>query len=254
MKRKYLAAGLGVLVLTGMAFLMKAYSGGEAAQEGRGVSASSLAAPLNSFLRLSSKLSLPIGNGEVKQIRKLDFPECQDLDKDPGIQECYRRLEKEASWVAEQRDPNRVPDLIKLAQQKKFKSPKDFKGEEEHIEYKYRVCRLRFAAIGALGEIKDPRAVAPLLELMNESYTKAHGCPVAGDNEIDTLCGVAGKSLLKLKPQGVTDKLLSNLENHKFNYSTMFLGVSEKGSYEEMNTRTADATIYRLGVRASHET
>jgi len=152
----------------------------------------------------------------------LDFPECDDLsclgNSGPceDSDKCYMKMFKVFVAVARVRDRKIVPELIKIALNKDYPvSPKIAAEKVETKEwYQQNMCILRYSAIYALGEIKDPRAIKPLLKLMDEPYTKQKGCMfVYCDSDLNWLCNESRLALMKFKPKGISPELVKHIEN-----------------------------------------
>ena len=172
----------------------------------------------------------------VKRIVELDFPECEITrvqksgdcyDLDFG-KYCMDRAFYEIARIKEIRDQNLAPELIRIAEKKQYRYGSWLEGacDEGKAYVQQTICSMRFSAIYALGEIKDPRAVEPLLELLDEpppDFSKPpedflnYGCAVVvEDDQIGVICGQALKALLKMgvpeAKQGLVPDLLKEID------------------------------------------
>ena len=171
------------------------------------------------------------------RIARLDFPECDLAATQESCEEtefrqafdlCHARLEYEVGRIGQSRDKVLVPELIKIAEKRKYGY--GFLRCKACEEMKRRVllniCAMRFSAILALGEIKDPRAVDPLLKLIDEpvpSFAEPEeleeSCagPMAG--YLGFTCAVALEALTKMgvtpKEEGLMPELLKALDEIK---------------------------------------
>jgi HEAT repeat protein len=175
----------------------------------------------------------------VKRIASLNFPECDQV-RDPkeakcddlkfrqGFQLCMERVEYEVGRISQIRDKNLVPGLIRVAQEKKYHYGflQDKACGKMKAEFLGKVCMMRFMAISTLGEIKDPRAIAPLLKLIDEpipSFDKPEeleeGCYGPKGPYLGFTCSLALESLIKMgatpKEQGLMPELLKALDQIK---------------------------------------
>ena len=249
MNRKHLVVGLSVLLVAGIASLIGAYAWGELQEES---SLGRMALP-NSFLGLTlagfgkekqeeplireesdfEKLPLPPpAPANVKELKELvdrvahlDFPECELAQrqessncKDPDFVKsfhlCLVRAYYEIERVKQIRDQGMVPELIGVAETRKYRYGSLVKSacDEMRIMFAQGICKMRFNAIYALGEIGDEKAIKPLLELVEEplpdldrpSSTEPLDAPCVllspaeGDDQLSFTCAEAVKALSKL--------------------------------------------------------
>jgi len=161
----------------------------------------------------------------VNRIVHLEFPECELAKEhdpkncqDPVLREsfdnCILRINYEVLRIRMIRDKNLVPELIKVAEKNEYQYGSWIKGacDERKVEVNQMICSMRFSAIYALGEINDPKAVEPLLGLLDEPVPDIsnspkdflnYGCavlvPGEGDDQIGYICSQALKALLKIE-------------------------------------------------------
>ena len=113
----------------------------------------------------------------VDRIARLDFPECElaaseescdDSEFRKAFSLCQQRLEYEVGRIGQSRDKSLVPELIKIAEKRSYGYGflRCTPCEEMKRGVLQNICAMRFLAILALGEIKDSRAVDPLLKLV----------------------------------------------------------------------------------------
>jgi len=162
---------------------------------------------------------------DLEKIRKLDFLECKIVLTSSDLKGCISRILQESIRVEMVRDPRLVPELIKIAKQKRFKSPSYiFKTEAEKLLYRQQICQLRYSAVKALGEIKDPRAVDVLLSLMREDYKPSTSCFFTWPSEEGyiSMCEKAGEALIKINPEKIVYRLISDLEKTWTAYKKAF--------------------------------
>jgi len=185
--------------------------------------------------------SAPASPGELKEmvdrIARLDFPECElvaskescgETGFRPAFSLCTRRLEYELGRIGMVRDKALVPELIKIAGKRKYGYGflRCKACEEMRRDFLQHICAVRFYAILALGEIKDPRAVDPLLALLDEpvpSFEKPEdleeSCAGPMSGGLGITCAVALEALTKMgvspKDQKLMPELLKALDEIK---------------------------------------
>jgi len=157
----------------------------------------------------------------VKRISSLDAPACNGISGKKGDPnqlwlDCFKQAYEEPSLrIYGIDDPKLVPELIKIAARNKFRVPRQV-PDDNIIRKNYRLlmCSIRFTAVQTLGKINDPRAVDPLIKIMDEPYdTDCVGCFFGGATSV---CTVAGKEAAKFKDPGIEQKLLKNIESHPY--------------------------------------
>ena len=152
---------------------------------------------------------------DFEKISKVDFPECENAKDRQAKKKCMERVYQELSKIGPVMGPALVPDLIKLAEQKKFPTPKGYKfdNEADKLLYQQFTCNIRGGAIRALGEIGDERAVDALLSVMDEKYNKKTACTFSwsyGDQS--SICDDVSFALSKISPEGIADRLADGIE------------------------------------------
>jgi len=176
----------------------------------------------------------------VDRIASLNFPECYQVRDQKGTKcddlafrgnfnLCMKRVEYEIGRISQIRDKNLVPELIKVAEKRKYRYGflQGQACEEMKREFLQHICWTRFTAIDDLGEIKDPRAVDPLLKLLDEpppsfaepteGLLESCAMPIAGG--MGYTCGIALQALLKMgvaeAKEGLAPELLKALDEIK---------------------------------------
>lgn len=168
-------------------------------------------------------IGVPRNGEEIRHlldgVYKLRAPACDTAREKKDQQSwrnCFDRAFEPALMLYDVSEPSLIPELVKVAVQKKYKAPPEIAGADENTRRGYRalMCAVRYSAIAALGRLKDPRALKPLLQIMGESYdTPYAGCYFGLE---ESLCKSAGAALLKLEPKGVAEALLKNIDEHPY--------------------------------------
>ena len=162
---------------------------------------------------------------ELKELRRkivqFDFPECMNIKEvsisDEKFSKCFVRVWIEASKIGEIENTQLVPELIKIAKRKMYSPPPKLDILKLGVAQAYQqtICWMRFQAIKALGELRDPRAVEPLLDLLNEGYSP-NGCVMGEfEREPELICFKAAKALGKINPKGLAEKIYAEAESYK---------------------------------------
>ena len=129
---------------------------------------------------------------------------------------CFNDSFEPAIRINGTKDTALVPAIIKVAVSTEYKVPPEVEGQNDSIKTGYRalMCSVRMVAISTLGKLQDPRAIKPLLKIMDESYdTQYLGCYFGRD---ESICRSAGEALLTFKPKGLQSRLIRNIEDHPY--------------------------------------
>jgi len=195
------------------------------------------------FMKLAWPPAAPKNKKELKdladRIVRLGFPECAAFLRNPNavksdkevaesFYNCQQRLYYESTKISQVRDRELVPELISIALKTKYQeSPLTPNAlQEAQVYYHMQICMMRFNSISALGEIGDPRAIDPLLELVDEMQTDKNDplsfcrqiVPSRGDEYISFTCLESAKALKKFGKE-ITDRdllpsLLAQVDNY----------------------------------------
>ena len=202
--------------------------------------------------KMSGSSNTSITKKDINKIMKLDFTECKKARDQKGLDECLQKVYEMYSRISKDRSQNLIHEKFKLAKYSKFNYPPNyvFKNEFEKHNFKAGICFCRYELVKGIGELNDPEVKDVLLSLIEEKITDDSGCFICVPSEnSNSMCKEAGQVLVKLNPQGVSERIYQDFERSLIDYENTYSKIYNTSQeyhfdfYNEIDRFNLDSSI-----------